>query len=388
MMRKAVRLGSCLAVALTVSGCQDSVTAPPVVRGTPSTTRSLASAVPQGTTLDLGRLALPSTWSSDGYLRDVVRGVIDPGDYVCPPTTEVVSWLIQEATPILTQEPAVFQLLFINLLADLIPSYEAALFQTSDTPQSFGYNGEYTRVLLKAERDVKRFWDIDPDDIQLVAAHGTVLLDVDRTARTYQLLFGLDAATARAIAELVRDVILQSQTLEGGNHPLFAFNAFAFPGGLTGQKIVMGDGVLAGFEAVGLADVAPTAIYAHEYAHHVQFQKDYFSDPFATTGSEAEQTRYTELMADAMAAYYLTHKRGATMNAKRVEQFLQLYFQLGDCNFASSGHHGTPNQRLAATRFGFALADQAQKQGHILTADQFHALFVAVYPQLIAPDAP
>jgi len=33
------------------------------------------------------------------------------------------------------------------------------------------------------------------------------------------------------------------------------------------------------------------------------------------------------------------------------------------------------------------LADQAQKQGHLLTADEFHAQFVAAYPDLIAPDA-
>jgi hypothetical protein len=33
------------------------------------------------------------------------------------------------------------------------------------------------------------------------------------------------------------------------------------------------------------------------------------------------------------------------------------------------------------------IADQAQKQGHILTSEQFHALFVAEYPRLVAPDA-
>ena len=42
---------------------------------------------------------------------------------------------------------------------------------------------------------------------------------------------------------------------------------------------------------------------------------------------------------------------------------------------------------MAAARFGFDVADQAHKQGHILTSEQFHDLFVAAYPQLIAPDA-
>jgi hypothetical protein len=42
---------------------------------------------------------------------------------------------------------------------------------------------------------------------------------------------------------------------------------------------------------------------------------------------------------------------------------------------------------MRAATFGFNVADQAQKQGHILTADQFHRLFLAAYPSFVAPDA-
>ena len=42
---------------------------------------------------------------------------------------------------------------------------------------------------------------------------------------------------------------------------------------------------------------------------------------------------------------------------------------------------------MAAARLGFNLADEAQKQGHILTSQEFHDRFVAAYPTLIAPDA-
>jgi predicted metalloprotease len=149
----------------------------------------------------------------------------------------------------------------------------------------------------------------------------------------------------------------------------------------------MGDGILAGYEAVGLGDVAPQGVYAHEFAHHIQIENDYFNDPVPAATTVAELTRYTEFMADAMAAYYLTHKRGAAMNRKRVEQFLEVFFQVGDCGFASPGHHGTPNQRMAAAQFGFDLADQAQKQGHILTSEHVHDEFVAAYSDLVAPDA-
>jgi predicted metalloprotease len=144
---------------------------------------------------------------------------------------------------------------------------------------------------------------------------------------------------------------------------------------------------MAGYEVIGFGDVAPQAIYAHEFAHHIQFENGYFEDEVPGATTQAELTRYTELMADAYSAYYLTHKRGATMNRKRVEQFLQVFFQIGDCAFSNPGHHGTPNQRMAAAQLGFDVADQAQKQGHILTSEQFHDLFVAAYPDLVAPDA-
>jgi hypothetical protein len=42
---------------------------------------------------------------------------------------------------------------------------------------------------------------------------------------------------------------------------------------------------------------------------------------------------------------------------------------------------------MKAANFGFDVAAQAHKQGHILTADQFHALFVAAYSDIVAPDA-
>ena len=46
-----------------------------------------------------------------------------------------------------------------------------------------------------------------------------------------------------------------------------------------------------GYKEIGFGDVGPEAVYAHEFGHHVQFQKGYFEDPLATTGDPAEQTR-------------------------------------------------------------------------------------------------
>jgi hypothetical protein len=390
-MRRIVLLGSCLAVALGTIGCQDQSTEPTApTLGTGAELR-MQSATLGRFGLDRGRLKLPSSaWMTDQHFADAARRAIDPGDFVCDPSTPVIDWFLGEVNEFATEEPQIFDLLFNQLLADLVPTFDALLFETEDTPQFFGYNGEYTHVLQKTERDVKRFWDIFSDDIQLIGMHGTMLLDVERVAAVYEsFIFGVPPDDAAFFASLIRNAVLQSEVLDGGNHPLFSFNAFAFSTDAlpVPDKIVMGDGVLVGYEAVGFGDVAPQAIYAHEFGHHIQFENDYFNDPLATAGDPPEQTRYTELMADAFGAYYLTHKRGAALNRKRVAQFLQVFFQIGDCAFTNPGHHGTPNQRMAAAQLGFAVADAAQKQGHILTSDQFHDLFVAAYPDLVAPDA-
>jgi hypothetical protein len=389
-MKRTAVAGSTLAIVLFAVACQDPMATTPA----PTPVEALAEFAHVSTIAEaaiayrLDRPVLPpSARVSDFDMASAARRAINPDDYVCAGSTAISNWWLNEALSSQAQEPAIFNFLYFDRAADLVPTYDALYFETEDTPQYFGYNGEYTHVLEKTHSNAGRFWDIDADGIQLIGMHGSMLLDVGRVAQTYQLL-GLPPAVAAVWASEVRSALLQSLTLNGGNHSLFTFNAFAASFGAPfPDKIVLGDGVMAGYEALGFGDVAPQAIYAHEFAHHIQFQNGYFSDPHATQGDPPERTRYTELMADAMSAYYLTHKRGATMNRHRVAEFLEVFFQIGDCAFTNAGHHGTPNQRMAAAVFGFELADEAREQGHIMTSEQVHAAFVAAYPDIIAPDA-
>jgi hypothetical protein len=389
-MKSKLLLSLCLVAALGTTSCQDEKTEPTAPASGAELIRTTAH--PK---VDRIHIKLPARARKiDQQFTKIARRVIDPNDFQCPPSTPLIDFLLGTINRSIAREPDVFFTL-IGLAADIIPSIDAILFETEATPQSqiFGYTGEYNHRMTKVERDVKRFWDINSAGIQLVAMKGTMLLDVNRVARVYEAAFvnedgsAITHAQALFLAGIVRATLLQSVTMDRGNYPLFSFNAFAIPGGGGDpNKIAVGDGVLESYKAIGFDDVAPQAVYAHEFGHHIQFQRGYFSDHFATTGSAAERTMYTELMADAFSAYYLTHKRGAALNKKRVAQFLQVFFDIGDCAFSDPGHHGTPNQRMKAANFGFTVAAQAQKQGHILTADQFHRLFVAAYPGLVAPD--
>jgi hypothetical protein len=379
MMRRNWLIGTSLAVALVATACQDQKNEPTA----PAAPEFAKSKPSSGLTRAPGKVGLSPS----------VR-VADLGDPAVVPTAcDDNSALNQYFLTRAFQIPLPKLITLINFWADLVPTYESLLFQNRTSTTFFGYNGEYNQRMDKTERDVKLFWDIKSDDIQVLAMHGTVLADPTRTVPTYTSPFflGLDLATARTWAAAVQNIMLTEPTVSGGNHPLFTFNAFAISAPEIGipDKIVMGDGILDGYKAVGFDDVALPSIFAHEFGHHIQFERGYFdelppgSDP--ATVDQAELTRYTELMADAFSAYFLTHSRGAAMNRKRVAQFLQVFFQIGDCAFTNPGHHGTPIQRMRAAQFGFDVADQAREQGQILTADQFHTLFRNAYVSFVTP---
>jgi hypothetical protein len=391
MQRRSLSLGSVLAAAFIAVGCHELPT-PPEATLSPDAAANAKAGLARGglATLRSVERQLPGVRSSASIIGEfgpLGSRAINPSDYVCSdessPVIQVVEAELAKTLAIPSERKRLLDI--VSLDGDLIPTYDAIFFETPATPQYFGYNGEFTKAITKTERDIKRFWDIPSSQIQVVAMHGTMLLDQDRLYRTYTELYGLPDAQARAFAKIVAEALAGSTTMNGGNYMYFTFNAVSARGEGFEDKVVMGDGILEAFATIGFGDVAPQAIFAHEFAHQVQYENEYFDDLGEV--SAAEETRYGELMADAMAAYYLTHARGATLRQKRVAQFLEVFYQIGDCAFTDPNHHGTPNQRLAAAEFGFRLADEAQKQGHILSAEEFHELFLAYYPTLIAPDA-
>ena len=386
MSRRSLSLGSLLVATFVVVGCSEPTS--------PSSRTLTASAAPElargGLRSGVATRTLPTLPSSVAPISRVFGEfgprAINPNDYACSTSGSAILNLVNSELAATLSDPAEAKRLLdmYARYADLLPTYEAIYFQSSDTPQYFGYDGDFTKVMTKTERDIKLFWDIPSSQIQVVAMHGTMLLDAERVYRTY-ILLGFPDAVARAYTQVVTESLAASTTMNGGNYAFWTFNAVSYREEGFPDKIVMGDGILESFAKLGFSDVAAQAIFAHEFAHQIQYENEYFDD--LGDVSAPEETRYSELMADAMAAYYLTHKRGGTLNQKRVEQFLEVFYQIGDCGFTSSGHHGTPNQRMAAAEFGFRLADEAQKQGQILTSEEFHELFLAYYPTLIAPDA-
>jgi hypothetical protein len=136
-MRRHVFLGAFLTVALGTAGCQNEKT-------DPTAPRAGSELMQQSTgtgrfNLDRNHITLPaSARMADREMADAVRRAIDPNDYVCPPSTPLIDWLIGRINEVATQEPDIFNLLFLQLAADAIPTYEAFFFETTDTPQYRG----------------------------------------------------------------------------------------------------------------------------------------------------------------------------------------------------------------------------------------------------------
>ncbi|MFG2557836.1 hypothetical protein [Streptomyces sp. NPDC048496] len=271
-----------------------------------------------------------------------------------------------------------------------LPTYDALIFGTESKSNKFGVNGEYTQKLTSEMKNLKRFWDINSADIQLVPLHGAdVFSSPERVARTLSVLYGGTPESQLDLAEMFVELVDMEPILKGGANPIFSFNAFAYsekrdpePTGVS-DRIIMGDGILQGMSAVGLGDVAPRAIEAHEFGHHVQYANDLFVSDLPAP----EATRRTELMADAFGTYYLAHARGEALNTKRVLGSEQSFYEVGDCGFDNPGHHGTPNQRLAASSWAASVANDAAKQGHILPSLKFAGQFEAKLSDLVKPDA-
>ena len=79
------------------------------------------------------------------------------------------------------------------------------------------------------------------------------------------------------------------------------------------------------------------AVFVHEWAHIAQF----------AYGVHARRIKYTELMADFMAGWYIGYgmARGKQWD---VRLGMQGVYSIGDSNFNDPQHHGTPHERLAA----------------------------------------
>lgn len=88
-------------------------------------------------------------------------------------------------------------------------------------------------------------------------------------------------------------------------------------------------------------EAAVAGILAHEFGHVLQMKKGF-------SGGNSPQK---ELQADFLAGYYLGHRNYAQSSIQAVGADL---YSIGDYDFGSSTHHGTPAERVNAMLAGYS----------------------------------
>lgn len=257
---------------------------------------------------------------------------------------------------------------------------------TDESVPYFGAEGQYTNFVNKTKRDLEKFWNM-PNEVSVRGQHNETLNNKAKIIQILTFWYGFSMAEAQDYADYFVDYVnVESKFLT--ETPLISFDGFAIAlDGYLGQGdlIVIGDGIVEILTKTGIEDkVIWTGILAHEWAHQIQFNNEQNWYPNGAADNAPEATRTTELEADFFAAYFMTHKSGATYNWKRIEDFLKIYYNIGDCSFLNSGHHGTPLQRMKSAKFGSDLAMASQKNGHILSANQVHSSFITSLNEIVS----
>jgi len=296
---------------------------------------------------------------------------------------------------------------------DLATYYGVYFRKTSDLDEYFYRDGSRTNEFETLHRDAKAFWDIPSSDILLLGMHGRQLDDLDVLTEIYS---DLEFESPQDSALFVHSLI---NTTIGFDHPLLTFNAFAASpkeyqfddDSIDDQdlgkyeelldRIVIGEGLLEVFDILGYGATTPGYIYAHEFGHHIQFERDLLGINATLIQSNPFDVREIELMADAFAGYFLAHPKGGNFNTSMVHELLQDAFVIGDCVFnatENTGSHGTPNQRERAVMFGAKKATTFKSTKKVrgskvnpvsskLSSTAFIELFYDALPDIIGPSA-
>jgi len=113
-----------------------------------------------------------------------------------------------------------------------VPTYDALFFGTPTDPD---YALEsHAQQITNTFRDLRRFWNIESADIQLMAMHGDVLLDADRIAKTLTAMVATGELDPMTPAEIQAEAATVADFMQTHgdfyDNPLWTLNAFAFTG--------------------------------------------------------------------------------------------------------------------------------------------------------------
>lgn len=276
------------------------------------------------------------------------------------------------------------------------------------TNEYFGKDGERTDRMIQNHDALAKFWSTaeregsttasgaSSNDVVLLGMHGVDLADDARLLATLQQMHRMDYGAANFLLEKIRHII---ESLPGMyDNPLLTANAIAiqsvdpFDGRSERDSIIVGDGIYEFLEWLGLGDDGVAYIHSHEYAHHLQYDLGigYYgstTSAAASADSAAVETRWWEMMADALGSYFNAHSAGGRMDDDALLNVHRAAFSLGDCEDTIGSHHGLPRQRECASNYGADLALVSYyNDGYVMPPSVLRDLFDEKYERIVRLD--
>lgn len=316
--------------------------------------------------------------------------VVEPSECSTTPFDDVINASIQSNIDQLGAD-------FFGLYAQMNFFYTL----TDESRQYFGKRGQYTFLVKRFTKGLERFWKMRKE-VSVRGQHNRTLNDKEKIIDILNFWFIVEPGEPELLADFFVDVVNPESTFLIET-PLISFDGFAIAlDGAFGQGdiIVIGDGLVELASEAGVETrIVWKGILSHEWAHQIQFNNFDVWYPDGAADNVPEATRTTELEADYFTGYYLTHRMGGTHSWYRTKQFLELFYNIGDCSFESDGHHGTPQQRMEAAKRGYKLAKRNfRKRGHgyyntekfryrpfhVLNADEVHEEFLDELDEIVS----
>jgi hypothetical protein len=266
---------------------------------------------------------------------------------------------------------------------NLLPFYAVLLNGRFPGNSDFYPNAAQGVEYNKRLTDLTRFWDVKFPNITLYSVNGKFFYEDAVMVKAASFVYGIDVTQAQTMIDMVQQVFADFPAI-GYDFPIWSLNSASFedfpsPEIMGDNSVLMGDGLIMFFESIGLGTYGPDYMFFHEFSHQIQFVKNL---PQLSEGTP-DSSRYLELQADAFAAYFGRHPRGAAIPLQSMIDFVKAAYVIGDCQFDNPGHHGTPNQRAAAVAFAALQVDAARNKNKILSSGSFINRFNRALPYII-----
>jgi len=297
----------------------------------------------------------------------------------------LIDWIGQESYEFLDQ----FQVF------DLAWRIEAA-FDQDPSDEYFGRNGEYTDEVLYLHDKVRSFWELsgverEPNESYTLRGVRGSILEEDEfsTSLAFVSLFDMSFQEAADAVQDVREVI---NNMPGGyDNALLSFHSLYYQLGPTTGTFMIGDGMLEYMDTYGRGD-APLGMALEssiaqlfgQYLLHSVLRFPVIDTAIPTNHHNIgmPDLKYQELLATALAGYYVAHPAGGSVSGDALcRQFFSLVRGKGTCN--DNGRRLTASTQVeCAAAWGARIVREDLVR--ILSPAEIHRQFEGAFPEIMA----